>query len=248
MPINTQSIAYRDGETELTGLLASNDSRYEKRPGILVVHGGAGLDRHAKERARRIAELGFVVFACDMYGNGVAGNRERVIARIMELRKDPARLCERARAGVEVLASHPRVDRRFAAVGYCFGGMTVLELARSGMDLAGVISLHGSLETSRPAQPRSVRAKILVCHGALDPHVPMAQVTAFVEEMNSAGADWQLILYGGAMHGFTHQAAPYGPGVAYHADSDARSAAAMQRFLVELFGGSDLDSSPKALG
>ena len=147
MPINTQSIAYRDGETELTGLLVSNDSRYEKRPGILVVHGGAGLDDHAKERARRIAELGFVVFACDMYGNGVAGNRERVIARIMELRKDPRRLCERARAGVEVLASHPRVDRRFAAVGYGCGGMTVLELARSGMNLAGVISLHGSLET-----------------------------------------------------------------------------------------------------
>ena len=247
MPINTQSIAYRDGQTELTGLLASNDSRCEKRPGILVVHGGAGLDDHAKERARRIAELGFVVFACDMYGNGVAGNRERVIARIMELRKDPRRLCERARAGVEVLASHPRVDRRFAAVGYCFGGMTVLELARSGMDLAGVISLHGSLETSRPAQPGSVRAKILVCHGALDPHVPMAQVTAFVEEMNSAGADWQLIIYGGAMHGFTHDAAPHGPGVAYHADSDARSTAAMQRFFIELFG-SDVGSSPKALG
>lgn len=118
-----------------------------------------------------------------MYGNGVAGDRERVIARILELRKDPARLCERARAGVEVLASHPRVDGRLAAVGYCFGGMTVLELARSGMNLAGVISLHGSLETSRPAQPGSVRAKILVCHGALDPHVPMAQVTVFVEEM-----------------------------------------------------------------
>ena len=117
MPINTQSIAYRDGQTELTGLLASNDSRCEKRPGILVVHGGAGLDDHAKERARRIAELGFVVFACDMYGNGVAGNRERVIARIMELRKDPARLCERARAGIEVLACHPRVDGRMAAVG-----------------------------------------------------------------------------------------------------------------------------------
>ena len=157
-----------------------------------------------------------------MYGNGIAGHRERVIARITELRKDPARLCQRALAGIEVLASHPRVDGRIAAVGYCFGGMTVLELARSGMDLAGVISLHGSLERSCAAQTGSVKAKILVCHGALDPHVPMAQVNAFAEEMNSAGADWQLIIYGGAMHGFTHEVGPYGPGVAYHADSDAR--------------------------
>src|SRR5580704_4461414 len=144
MPINTQTIGYRDGDTELTGLLAWDDSRDHQRPGILVVHGGAGLDNHAKGRARRLAELGFVVLACDMYGNGVAGNRERVMARIMELRSDPAKLCRRARAGIEVLVSHPQVDGRMAAVGYCFGGMTVLELARSGsVELAGVISVHG---------------------------------------------------------------------------------------------------------
>jgi len=247
MSIRTESIEYRDGETELTGLLASDDSQDNARPGILVVHGGAGLDEHAKGRARRLAGLGFVVFACDMYGNGVAGNRERVIARITDLRRDPARLCQRARVGIEVLGSHPRVDGRIAAVGYCFGGMTVLELARSGMDLAGVISLHGSLETSCPAQTGSVKAKILVCHGALDPHVPMAQVNAFAEEMNRAGADWQLIIYGGAMHGFTHEAGPYGPGVAYHAESDARSTAAIERFFIELFG-SDANSNPKAQG
>ena len=236
MPINTQSIAYRDGETELTGLLAWDDSRFGKRPGVLVVHGGAGLDNHAKGRARRLAELGLVVFACDLYGNGVAGNRELVMSRIMELRKDPARLLERAQRGIEVLTSNPQVDGRIAAVGYCFGGMTVLELARSGTNIAGVASLHGSLETSRRAQPGSVKAKILVCHGALDPHVPMAQVSAFAEEMNSAGADWQLILYGGAMHGFTHDGGPHGPGVAYHAASDTRSSRALEQFLIELFG------------
>jgi dienelactone hydrolase len=114
--------------------------------------------------------------------------------------------------------------------------MTVLELARSGMDVAGVASLHGSLETSRRAQPGSVKAKILVCRGALDPHVPMAHVNAFAEEMNSAGADWQLIIYGGAMHGFTHEAGPHSPGVAYHAASDARSSRALEQFLSELFG------------
>jgi len=236
MPIHMQAIGYRDGQTDLTGLLAWDDSRARRGPGILVVHGGAGLDSHAKGRARRLAELGFVVFACDMYGNGVAGNRERVMARIMELRGDPARLCQRGRAGVEILASQPGVDGRICAVGYCFGGMTVLELARSGMELAGVVSIHGSLDTSRPAQPGSVKAKVLVCHGALDPHVPMTQVSAFVEEMNRADVDWQLIIYGGAMHGFTHEAGPSLPGVAYHARSDARSAAAMQSFFAEVFG------------
>ena len=236
MPINTQTIGYRDGDTELSGLLAWDDSRDHQRPGILVVHGGAGLDNHAKGRARRLAELGFVVFACDMYGNGVAGYRERVMARIMELRRDRANLCQRARAGIDVLAAQPRVDGRIAGVGYCFGGMTVLELARSGMGLAGVISVHGSLDTFQPAQPGMVKAKILVCHGALDPHVPVTHVSAFVEEMNRAGADWRLIVYGGAMHGFTHEAGTPAPGVAYHAQADARSAAAMQSFFMELFG------------
>lgn len=245
MPVNTRTIGYRDGDTELTGLLAWDDSRSHQRPGILVVHGGAGLDDHAKGRARRLAELGFVVLACDMYGNGVAGNRERVMARITELRSDRAMLCQRARAGIEVLASQSRIDGRIAAVGYCFGGMTVLELARSGIEIAGVISVHGSLNTSRPAQPGSVTARILVCHGALDPHVPITHVSAFVEEMNRAGADWQLIVYGGAMHGFTHEAGPHVPGVAYHAQSDARSAAAMHNFFVELFGW-DANASPDA--
>src|SRR4029077_15568786 len=123
---------YRDGDTELTGQFRWDTERGDKRPGILVVHGGAGLDAHAKDRARRLAELGFVAFSCDMYGNGVAGNRERVMARIAELREDTAKLCRRAHAGIQVLAAHPQVDGRLAAVGYCFGGMVVLELARSG--------------------------------------------------------------------------------------------------------------------
>src|SRR5271167_100437 len=112
MKINTTKIEYRDGDTELTGLLLSDDALDHKRPGVLVVHGGAGLDDHAKGRATKLAELGFVVFACDMYGNGVAGNRQRVIARITELRGDVSKLCQRARAGIEVLVAHPRVDGR----------------------------------------------------------------------------------------------------------------------------------------
>lgn len=236
MRMDTQTIAYRDGDTELTGQFVWDAERNEKRPGILVVHGGAGLDSHAKGRARRLAELGYVAFACDMYGNGVAGNRERVMARITELREDSGKLCRRARAGIDVLVSHPQVDGRIAAVGYCFGGMVVLELARSGADLAGAISVHGSLSTRRTARSGVVRAKILVCHGALDPHVPMAHVTAFVAEMSEAGADWQVIVYGGAMHGFTHETGPASAGVAYHALADARSATAMHGFFTELFG------------
>jgi len=236
MKMNTEEVAYRDGDTELTGQFTWDAERGEKRPGILVVHGGAGLDSHAKGRAKRLAELGFVTFACDMYGNGVAGNRERVMARIAELRDDGAKLCKRARAGIDVLGSHPQVDGRVAAVGYCFGGMVALELARSGAEIAGAVSVHGSLSTGRPAQAGAVKAKLLVCHGALDPHVPMTQVKAFVQEMNEAHADWQLIVYGGAMHGFTHETGPAVQGVAYNAVADGRSAAAMQHFFGELFG------------
>ena len=234
--IETQAVPYRDGDTALNGLFAWDAAQDGPRPGILVVHGGAGLDDHARGRARRLAEWGFVVFACDMYGEGVAGNRERTVQRITELRRDPAVLCRRAQAAIDVLRSHQTIDGRLAAVGYCFGGMTVLELARSGASLAGAVSVHGSLETSRPAPPATMNAKILVCHGALDPHVPMTAVTAFTEEMTRAGADWQLFIYGGAMHGFTHESATgQQPGVAYHAPSDARSAKAIQTFLGELF-------------
>ncbi|MBS2029672.1 MAG: dienelactone hydrolase family protein [Deltaproteobacteria bacterium] len=237
MTIQTKSIAYRDGDVALTGHLAWDGAGASKRPGILVVHGGAGLDSHAKSRTEKFAAMGFVALACDMFGDGVAGERQRVMAKIMELRSDRAKLCNRALAGIDVLRAHPSVDGRVAAVGYCFGGMSVLELARSGADVLGVVSVHGSLETSKPAETGAVKAKILVCHGALDPHVPLAQVSAFMEEMNRATVDWQLIAYGGAVHGFTHNGPPSTtPGVAYHAPTDARSTQAIRDFFGELFG------------
>jgi dienelactone hydrolase len=237
MNLKTETVPYRDGDRSMTGLLTWDDTQAGRHPGILVVHGGAGLDDHAMGRARRFAEWGFVAFACDMYGDGVAGNRERVMARIKELHHNRAALCSGGQAGIEVLLSHPRVDGRLAAVGYCFGGMTVLELARGALDLAAVVSVHGSLETNRPAEPGSVKAKILVCHGALDPHVPTAQVTGFADEMTNARADWQLIVYGGAMHGFTHETATgQTPGVAYHRPTDVRSSKAIQVFFEEIFG------------
>src|SRR5260370_8395942 len=145
--INTQAIAYRDRDTELAGKLPWDAERADKRPGILVGHGGAGLDSHAKGRARRLAELGFVVFACDMYGNGVAGNRERVMSRIAEVRDDTAKLCQRAGAGIAVLASHPQVDGRHVAAGVCLGGTVGPVPARTSIDVTAALTIHPSPHT-----------------------------------------------------------------------------------------------------
>ena len=236
MRLETESIVYRDGDARLNGFLAIDADRAGTRPGVLVVHGGAGLDDHARGRARRFAESGFVVLACDMYGEGVTGNRERIMHHIGHLRNNRAALVRRVQSAIEILASRPQVDGRIAAVGYCFGGMIVLEYARAGSMISGAVSVHGSLETTGAAEPSSIRARILVCHGALDPHVPMSQVTAFAEEMKNAGADYQVIVYGNAMHGFTHETATgQQPGVQYHARTDARSSVAIQEFFRELF-------------
>jgi dienelactone hydrolase len=235
--IETEEIVYRDGDTRLNGFLARDAEHVGKRPGVLVVHGGAGLDDHARGRARRFAEAGFVVFAGDMYGDEVAGHRERIMRQIGELRNSRGALVRRVEPAIEILLSRPEVDGRIVAVGYCFGGMIVLEYARGGSMVSGVVSVHGSLETISPAEPMSIHARILICHGALDPHVPMSQVTAFADEMRNAGADYQVIIYGSAMHGFTHETATgQQPGVRYHAQTDARSSAAIQMFFTELFG------------
>jgi dienelactone hydrolase len=236
MRLETESIAYRDGDARLDGFLAVDADRAGKRPGVLVVHGGAGLDDHARGRARRFAESGFAVFACDMYGEGVTGNRERIMRHIGDLRSNRRALVRRVQSAIEILSSRPQVDGRIAAVGYCLGGMIVLEYARGGSTISGVVSVHGGVETTSAAQPSSIRARILVCHGALDPHVPMSQLTAFAEEMKNAGADYQLIVYGNAMHGFTHEnATGQQPGVLYHAQTDARSSIAIHDFFKELF-------------
>ena len=237
MEVKTEPLSYADRATSLEGFVARAGTVQGDRPGLLLVHGGAGLDEHARQQAVRYASLGYIVLACDMFGPGIAGHRERVMAAVIGLRDSPEQLVERAQAGLQALRSQPHVDGRIGAIGFCFGGMTVLQLARSGADLAGAVSIHGSLKTARPAEPGSVRARVLVCHGALDPHVPLAETVAFAEEMNRAGADWELIMYGGAMHGFTHQHAVPGatPGVAYEPRADRRSFAATSAFLSELF-------------
>jgi dienelactone hydrolase len=229
--ILTHTVPYRDRDTALTGALYAPGD--EPRPGILLIHGGAGLDDHARDQALRYAQLGYTVLACDMYGNGVAGDRERTMATITALRDNPDLLVRRAQAGLVTLAGRPETSATVAAIGFYFGGLAALTLARAGVDLAGVVSIHGSLTTTRPAQPGSVQASVLVCHGAADPHVPMEHVVAFADEMANANADWQLHMYGRALHGFTHR---YGaqPGVAYDQAADDRSFTAVGAFLANL--------------
>jgi dienelactone hydrolase len=232
--IPPRTLAYRDLDTAFTGALyAPGDG---PRPGILLIHGGAGLDDHARGQAHRYAQLGYTVLACDMYGDGVAGDRERIMATVKTLRDDPDLLVRRAEAGLAALAACPETGQTVAAIGFCFGGLAALTLARAGVDLAGVVSIHGSLTTVRPARPGAVKATVLVCHGAADPHVPMEQVTAFADEMAKADADWQLNIYGKALHGFTHRHATPGaqPGVAYDQAADERSFAAVATFLANL--------------
>jgi dienelactone hydrolase len=233
--IATRDLSYRDLGTPLTGFFCWNEAQEGPRPGILLIHGGAGLDAHAREQACRYAALGYAVLACDMFGDGIAGDRERVMACLLALRDDPGRLVRRGQAGLAALASCPDAAGPAAAVGFCFGGMAALALARAGTNLAAVVSIHGSLATSAPAQPGAVTARVLACHGAADPHVPPADVAAFAAEMNHAGADWQLVMYGRAQHGFTHQHAVPGamPGVAYDRLADERSFAAVRAFLAE---------------
>jgi dienelactone hydrolase len=234
--IVAEPIVYHDEDVVLDGVVVRELGSTATRPGVLVVHGGAGLDEHARGQARRYAELGYVVLAADMYGRGVRGDRQQTMATIGALRADPDRLVQRAQAAVHQLAAVPGVGGGLAAVGYCFGGMAVLELARSGAAVAGVVCVHGSLSTSRPARPGAMGARVLVCHGGSDPHVPRADVEHFVDEMTAAEADWQLNVYGDALHGFTHDAdTGQTPGVAYDATADARSRAAIRHFLADLF-------------
>jgi dienelactone hydrolase len=236
MAVTTRDVTYHDQDTVLNGFLAWDDAAGHPLPGVVLVHGGAGLDDHARGQAQRYAGHGYAVLAGDMYGAGVAGDRERVMACLLGLRDDPQRLAQRAGAGLAALAGCPEASDPFAAVGFCFGGLAVLTLARAGAGLRGVVSIHGSLATPRPAEPGAIKASVLVCHGALDPHVPMTDVAGFTEEMSHAQADWQLIMYGGAMHGFTHEHATPGatPGVAYDARADQRSFLAARAFLADV--------------
>jgi dienelactone hydrolase len=233
------TLEYDYAGTTFRGELARDESLPSPRPGVLVVHEGSGLTDHAKRRARELAELGYVAFACDMYGDGhVAKSMTEGRPRLMALRAEPEKLRGRVRAGLEALRAQPGVDpTRLAAIGFCFGGLCVLELARSGADVLGVVSFHGIFATDHPARAGELKAKVLACHGSADPFVSADDVRAFEKELSEAGADWHLLVLGGAGHGFTNPAVDQFavPGMAYDAKAERRSWAAMRDFLDDLF-------------
>jgi dienelactone hydrolase len=238
--LRTQLVEYKQGDTVLEGYLAYDDAIKTRRPGVMVVHEWMGIGDYVKRRTEQLAQMGYVAFAADIYGKGIRPNNPKdAAAQAGIYRGNRPLLRDRARAGLAVLQNNPLVDSsRIAAIGYCFGGGTVLELARSGAPVAGVVSFHGNLDTPNPADAKNIKAKVLVLHGAIDPIVPPAQVAAFEKEMNEAGVDWQLISYGGAVHSFTNPGAGNDKtkGSAYDAAADRRSFAAMKLFFDELFG------------
>lgn len=235
--IVTENVEYRDGDTVLEGYLAYDDASAEKRPGVLVVHAWMGLGDQAKESARRLAELGYVGFALDMYGKGVyAKDRDEAMQLSGALKGDRPKMRQRALAGLEVLRDHELVNKdRIAAIGYCFGGTTVLEIARSGEPIQGVVSFHGGLGTPTPEDAKNIKAKVLALHGANDPAVPAEEVSAFMDEMRNANVDWQMIFYGGAVHSFTDPDANMEGMAMYHEPSARRSWNAMRQFFTEIF-------------
>lgn len=237
-----EAVTYASGETPLVGYLAYDSAIKQPRPGVLVVHEWWGQNEYARMRARKLAELGYVALAIDMYGAGKtvtepAEAKELSTAVFSNL--DQAE--ERFKAGMQLLASNPAVEPdKISAVGYCFGGGISLNMARRGVDLDGVASFHGSLGAPTPAQAGVVKAKVLVLTGDADPMVPAEQVEAFRKEMADAAVPTEIHTYPGALHAFTNPAATevgkkYQLPVAYDANADAQSWQELTKFLAALY-------------
>jgi dienelactone hydrolase len=237
--VHTEFVEYMAGSTPLQGYIAYDDSNDQPRPGVIIVHEWWGLGERQRQVAERIAQLGYVGFAIDMYGKGKLTDSIAQAAEWSgEMKNNPSLAIERFQAALDLFKANPLVDTsRIAAIGYCFGGTVCLEMARAGLDLDGVVSFHGGLESVIPDEKKNIKARILVLTGGDDPNVPPEQVIAFEDEMRKAGADWEVNSYGGAVHSFTNpDADSHGiPGVKYNAKADKRSWEAMKSFFAELF-------------
>jgi dienelactone hydrolase len=235
----TKPITYMQGGVTLEGTLAYDDAISGKVPGILVVHEWWGLNAYARSRAEKLANMGYVAFALDMYGKGKhTDHPDQAAAWMKAINSNMQVWQKRAIAGLDVLKTQPQVDPdRLAAIGYCFGGATVQVLAYSGADLKGVVSFHGSLMPPSAAQGANTKAKILICQGAQDPFNPPDAVMGYIKAMNATSIDWQMIIYGNTRHGFTNpNADKYGmAALAYNPSSDRRSWQHMTFFFNELF-------------
>ena len=238
--MQTRDVDYGAEAVNLRGYLAWDETIAGQRPGVLIFHEGLGLGDFAMARARRLAELGYVALAADMFGDRrQARHLQEVASLVGSLRSQPEALRARGRAALATLAALPEVDTdRIAAIGFCFGGSVVLELARAGADLKAVVSFHGVLTTQLPATAGQVKPSVLVLTGAEDPLAPPEQVAAFENEMRAANVrDWQVISYGNTLHGFTNPAADGSMmrTALYSEQADRRSWASMRSLFDEVF-------------
>ena len=236
--METETLSYQLGSQSFLGFIAKPHGS-EKRPAVMVVHDWGGCGDFAKERARALADLGYVGFAIDMYGEGrTYESVEEKMAMMTPLTENRAFIFDRMQAAWSAIAKHPSVDaNKIAVIGYCFGGMCALDLARSGVAIAGAVSFHGLLAAPERVPVHSIKAKILVLHGYSDPMVKPQDVMAFCDEMTQAHVDWQINAYGHAQHAFAnphaHDAAR---GIVYQEAAAKRSWAAMTYFLQEILG------------
>lgn len=238
--IQTRTVEYKQGDTTLEGFVAWDDDLKGARPGVLVVHQWMGLTDYEKHRAEMLAQLGYVAFCADIYGQGIRPKNTQEAGALAGKYKGGDRQLLRARvnAGLDALRQQPLVDpKRIAAIGYCFGGTTVLELARSGAELNGVVSFHGGLDAPNPADGKNIKCKVLVLHGADDPFSSPQDIAALENEMRQGGVDWQLVKFGGAVHAFTQPLAgnDNSKGAAYNEKADQRSWEYMKGFFNEIF-------------
>lgn len=242
MSIQTRIFDYADGDTVLEGLIAWDDANPEPGPGVMVCHAWAGRSAFEDSKAVELARLGYTGFALNLYGKGVLGSGPDENAVLMQpFLDDRVMLQKRLALSLETMRNQPEVDEsRIAAIGYCFGGLCVLDIARTGEVLDGVVSFHGLFGSPGNTSGNTINAKVLALHGWDDPMATPDSVVALGEELTLMGADWQLHGYGNAMHAFTNpEANDPGNGVAYNESADRRSRVAMQNFLAELFGNSE---------
>ncbi|MCC6548026.1 dienelactone hydrolase family protein [Candidatus Sumerlaeota bacterium] len=235
--IKSHSVIYKDGDVTLEGFVAYDEAAAAKsQPGVLIVHQWTGLSEYEKGRALQLARMGYVAFACDIYGQGIRPSAPEASGKEAGKYKGDRKLFrQRLNAGLEELKKQAAVDpSRVAAIGYCFGGTGVIELARSGADFNAGVSFHGGLDSPTPADGKNIRAKLLICHGADDPFTKKEDVDAFQNELREAKVDWQMISYGNAVHSFTDKGADGSlPGAKYNKEADERSWKAMKTFFDE---------------
>ncbi|HEY2343785.1 MAG TPA: dienelactone hydrolase family protein [Chthoniobacteraceae bacterium] len=243
--LSEHSVSYQDGDTACEGFVAYDDASKAARPGVLVFHDWMGLTDHTRDVCRQLAQMGYVAFAADMYGKGVRpANAQAAAAEAGKYKADRPMVRRRAEAALAQLKATQLPgggvqSGKIAAIGYCFGGLCAIELARDGAPLAGVVSFHGALDSPNPADGAKIKAKLLILHGADDPFVKKDDIEAFLSELRAAKVDWQMVYYANAVHAFSEPWAgtDNSKGAAYNAEAARRSWQAMKDFFAEIFNG-----------